>query len=854
MSKLASIDNVVRLMDKQANIRNMSVIAHVDHGKSTLTDTLVVKAGSLSVEKSGSRFTDTRADEQERGITIKSTAISMQFKLKERSFNTFLKEKTDENHFLINLIDSPGHVDFSSEVTAALRVTDGALVVVDCIEGICVQTETVLRQAIIEKIKPILCLNKLDRSLLELQEEPVVLAKSLRNTLESFNATVMKFKVDDEKEGDFKLDLLDPAKLEVSFCSGLQGWGFTLRQFVEFYAESFGIQDNPALMTKLQGNLWKHNCYYSTTDPFDRNGKFSKTGSPESLAFVVFVLNPIYRVRDLCKAGDKQGIIDFLKKYKTEFKDSELGTNTDKALFKIVMRKWLPAADCLLEQIVINLPSPSESQKYRADFLYDGPKDDEFCTAIRNTDASEEAPVMMYVSKMIPHGTGRFIAFGRVFSGTVRLGMPVYVQDPDYEPGKGKELKSKQVTRVLLMMGRTAPDIKHCPAGNIVGILGIDNDVKKTATVTNRKGAYNIKTMKFSVSPVVRYSIAPKNTSDLPKLKDGLMKLSQIDSLCQVHFMPNGEIVVAGAGEMHVEICLNDLENDHAKVPIIRGEPQVSYFESISKKMDKVMMSKSANKHNKIYMTIEPLSQEVLDAIKDGDLVSNDPKARVEMFKKRFNTQTVEDWVKRILCYAPDDKGPNIIVDSSKGVQNLMDVKEFLKMGLDCAVNEGPVLGEYVQGVRLDLMDLTLHADNVHRGAGQMIPTMSRLATGLILSAAPILFEPIFLAEISLPEHMVDAAMQVVKGRRGEIVDAVYDRHKSLVKAYIPVQRSFKLNKELMENTGGGASVNLVLHHYDVVPGALDKEDSIISMIVKEMRQKRGLGPLRTPDEYFCKD
>lgn len=157
-------------MDVQKNIRNMSVIAHVDHGKSTLTDSLVSKAGIISEAKAGTaRATDTRADEQERGITIKSTAISMYFELPKEYIEDIQQEKTDSSEFLINLIDSPGHVDFSSEVTAALRVTDGALVVVDCIDGVSVQTETVLRQALAERIKPVLIINKVDRALLELQ-------------------------------------------------------------------------------------------------------------------------------------------------------------------------------------------------------------------------------------------------------------------------------------------------------------------------------------------------------------------------------------------------------------------------------------------------------------------------------------------------------------------------------------------------------------------------------------------------------------------------------------------------------------------------------------------------------------
>ena len=239
-------------MDKATNVRNMSVIAHVDHGKSTLTDSLLSKAGIISAAKAGdARATDTRADEQERGITIKSTAISLYGKLPdEEDLKDIVGQKTNGTDFLINLIDSPGHVDFSSEVTAALRVTDGALVVVDTIEGVCVQTETVLRQALGERIKPVVIINKVDRALLELQVSKEDLYQSFSRTIESVNVVVSTYF--DKTLGDVQVY---PYKGTVAFGSGLHGWAFTVRQFAQRYAKKFGVDRN-----KMMERLWVSFC------------------------------------------------------------------------------------------------------------------------------------------------------------------------------------------------------------------------------------------------------------------------------------------------------------------------------------------------------------------------------------------------------------------------------------------------------------------------------------------------------------------------------------------------------------------------------------------------------------------
>lgn len=842
-----TMDKVHNLMKNQPNIRNISVIAHVDHGKSTLTDCLVIKAKIASVDSGGGRYMDTRADEQLRGITIKSTAISMQFSLPEPTLQNYIPNTYTGTEFLINLIDSPGHVDFSSEVTAALRVTDGALCVVDCVEGSCVQTNTVARQATAERIAITLCLNKLDRALLELKQDKVELYMNLRKRVEEFNAMLQIIGQAYEND-DFKVTNLDPGRNQVSFCSGLQQWGFTISQFARFYMERFKLVGKPDAEAKFCRLLWSDGSYFTSDDPWDEKGVFAKSGEEHRRAFVVFILTPIYKVRDMCDQNDRKGLIDYLKKYKIVVNEDTLPKEGGKPLFKVIMRTWLPASETLLEQIILQLPSPKTSQKYRASLLYEGPVD-EAHMGIKNAD-SAEAPLMMYVSKMVPYADNRFIAFGRVFSGTVAPGMKVRIQGQDYQPGSKNDLTIKSIQRTVVMMGRTIKDVPDCPAGNIIGLIGIDNELKKTGTITTFDQAHNIKSMKFSVSPVVKYSVRPKNASDLPKLKEGLLKLSKSDPLSVINFSDNGELTIAGAGELHLEICLNDLKNEYAGVDIVTDEPVVNYIEGIKGECETQKMAKSANKHNRIYMTCERLSDEIIENI--DQLVQKDPKERAAVWKEKLNI--TDDYVKKILFYGPEDKGPNIMVDSTKGIQYLNEIKEYMREGFREATTRGPLIGEVLRGVRFNLTDLALHSDAIHRTGNQITAPVVSVCKGLVMASDPILYEPLFFCEINVSNAMMSGVTSVLSRRRG-VVEEYRDENgvRTTITGYLPVRESFGFNAELMGETKGEASSVLSFSHYAVLPGSFDDEKSLVGQTVAKMREKRGMGKLKMAEEYFDK-
>eukprot|EP01038_Epipyxis_sp_PR26KG_P009049 gene9049-12203_t len=545
----------------------MSVIAHVDHGKSTLTDSLVCKAGVISAKNAGTaKYMETRDDEKARGITIKSTGISMYFEYDTKSGEVLKNDNAvdtadgsasnvsiSSNSYLINLIDSPGHVDFSSEVTAALRVTDGALVVVDCVEGVAVQTGTVLRQAMTERVRPCLVVNKVvDRALLELQLTGEEIYQNMVRAIESVNLIIESYRF-----GDFNWQV-EPIKGNIAFGSGLHQWAFTLKVFARFYATKFNTTEE-----KMTEKLWGDwvfatvdgkNKWISSNTVNTNRGIDSATGSKR--AFVAFIMDPIINMFQAVMNNE------LTKKEAVGVKlTEETKINlTGKPLLKHIMQKWLPAAEAILEMIIVHLPSPATAQSYRVETLYDGPLDDEAANAIiRTCDTSEGAPLMMYISKMIPGANNRFTAFGRVFSGKIGTGQKVRILGPNYTPGKKTDLFIKSIQSVVIMMGRKTETVPDIPAGNTCGLIGIDAYLVKSGTITSLETACCIKTMKFAVSPVVRVAVTVKNAADLPKLVEGLKKLSKSDPMVRCETTEAGEHIIAGCGELHLEICLKDL-------------------------------------------------------------------------------------------------------------------------------------------------------------------------------------------------------------------------------------------------------------------------------------------------------
>jgi elongation factor 2 len=835
-----TVDEIREIMDKKENIRNMSVIAHVDHGKSTLTDSLVSKAGIIAGAKAGeTRFTDTRKDEQERCITIKSTAISLFYELAEQDMQ-WIKQKTNGRAFLINLIDSPGHVDFSSEVTAALRVTDGALVVVDCVSGVCVQTETVLRQAIAERIKPVLFMNKMDRALLELQLDPEELYQTFSRIVENVNVIIATYGGADE-DGPMGCLYVSPENGTVGFGSGLHGWAFTLKQFAEMYAAKFKID-----LDKMMKHLWGDYFY-------DAKGKKwvkAMSASAPKRGFVQWILDPIYKAFKSIMEEKKEDIAKIMKVCGVVFKgdDKEL---VGKPQLKAFMRTWLPAGETLLQMIAIHLPSPVTAQAYRMEQLYQGPKDDAVAVAFKNCDA--DGPLMAYISKMVPTSDkGRFYAFGRVFSGKIATGQKVRIMGPNYVPGEKHDLYNKQIQRTILMMGRYIEAIDDVPCGNLVGLVGVDQYLVKTGCLTTFAEAHNMRQMKFSVSPVVRVAVRCKNPADLPKLVEGLKRLSKADPMVQIFSEESGEHIIAGAGELHLEICLKDLEEDHACIPIVKTDPVVSYRETVTDHSSVMCLSKSPNKHNRLYMKAQPFPDGLSDEIEDKKITPRDePKARARYLADKYEWD-VND-ARKIWAFGPDQDGANMVIDVTKGVQFLNEIKDSVKSGFDWASKEGVLCDENMRGIRFDLHDVTLHADAIHRGGGQLIPTARRVLYACCMTASPRLLEPVYLVEVQCPEQAMGGIYSVLNRKRGHVFSEEQTPGTPMfqVKAYLPVNESFGFDSDLRAATSGQAFPQCSFDHWQTIVQDPLEEGSLANKIVIATRERKGLSAELPPLDRF---
>merc|ERR1712217_456950 len=623
--------------------------------------------------------------------------------------------------------------------------------------------------------------------------------------------------------------------------------GFNVERFAKIYAGKMGV-DKEKMMKRLWGDSFfnaKKKTWTNVQTPEGSRG-------PLPRAFCQFIMGPITQLMRAIMNDDKPKYEKMMGTLGITLKGDDMNL-TGKPLMKRSMQIWINAADTLLSMIVTKLPSPRAAQKYRVGNLYEGPMDDAAANAIRACDPAGE--MMMYVSKMVPTSDkGRFHAFGRVFSGTIATGAKVRIQGPHYTPGNKEDLNVKNIQRTVLMMGRTVEQIADVPCGNTVALVGIDQYILKSGTLTTIESAFNITAMKYSVSPVVKVAVKPKDGKDLPKLVEGLKKLSKSDPLVVCTTEESGEHVIAGCGELHVEICLKDLREEYAQCEFIVSDPVVSYRETVNDTSSITCLAKSPNKHNRIYLMAEPMSDELCADIEDGKAGPKaEMKERSKFMREKFDWD--ENAARKIWCWGPETEGANVVVDQTQGVQYLIEIKEHVNSAFQWTAKEGPLCEENMRGIRFNIMDVTLHTDSIHRGAGQIMPPTRRCCFAAEMVAKPTLQEPVFLVEITCPQEAMSGVYNYMNLRRGCVFEENPREGTPLiqVKAHLPVAESFGFVSALRQQTSGQAFPQCVFDHWDVMPGNATEEGKLQDLVLAVRKRKHIKVAMPALNDYLDK-
>lgn len=775
------------------NIRNICVIAHPDAGKTSLTDCLMGLGGFIKSDDIGAkRITDTRQDEEARGITIKSTGINLNLTYMEQSYS-------------LNLIDCPGHIDFNQNTQASIRLVDGALVLVDVVSGVETQTITVLRQALTDRLRPILVINKFDRLLFELKLNAKEAHSRICKILFQLNQIIDEYQIESDKWLNKKIS---PDNLNVVFTSAYHNWGFDLQTFAELY-----VKINPTLsVEKLIHNMW------SDADTFCKA-----------------IYKPIKQIADSIINSDLKKLELELQKFGFKLSPAELEqieSKTElKILYKTIFKKLFPLGQLMRRAIVEQLPSPLFAQTYRASVLYSGPNklSDEIDNDMEASSivvyesikmSNVEGPLIFFASLMIPTDGDRFLAFGRIFSGTINVGQKINIFNAGYEyKSNSDRIESKTINKIIRMNGIKPEAVQSASVGQIVALGGIDQYMTKSGTISNLDHIWPIRTIKFGVSPIVQRSIRPKSMADLPKMIEGMKKLSKSDPVVKCTTSEAGESIIAGTGDLHLEICIEDLKS-FAKIELIIGDPIIQFRESIKNSTGKQCLAKSANKHNRIWLSAEPLDPKLVLDLESKRLTLRDKPNLIKALTTEYGWDQVH--ARKIWAIGPEFEPTNIIVDCTIGTQYMQEIMGSIVAGFQHATIEGPLSEEPIRGIRFNIVDVTLHADAIHRGMGQLMPTIQRAMYACILSNQPILLEPIFTVYIQTISSEIGTVYGCLNNRRGTVeqIESSETNPTVTIIGKMPVAESFGFDSFLKSETSGKALAQLIFNHWEKVPDA----------------------------------
>jgi len=456
------------------------------------------------------------------------------------------------------------------------------------------------------------------------------------------------------------------------------------------------------------------------------------------------------------------------------------------------------------------------AQRYRIPKIWHGDPNSDVGQAMINCD--DKGPVLMSVTNIVVDPQAGAVATGRLFSGTVEEGESINLINSK---------SSGRIQQVAIYMGPNREIVGHLSAGNIPALLGLEN-VKAGETISSVKPFVPFEAVHYVTEPVVTIAVEPKLSRELPKLVDILRKLSLEDpNLVTTINEETGEYLISGMGTLHLEIATTLITK--TGLEIATSKPIVIYREAVRGKAGPVE-GRSPNKHNKIYIEVEPLEDEVLALIKEGKVSEYGDKA--EMAKALRGVGWDADEARGVWSL---DEPFNMILDVTKGAQYMQEVKDMVLAGYRWGIKEGPIAYEQIRGMKVKISDVSLHEDPVHRGPAQIMPMTRRAMFMAFLEASPTLLEPVQRITTRVPNELLGAVTSVITQKRGKIVSVDQKGHLVSIVGEMPTSESFDLSEVMRGQTQGRAFWGLEFARWSPVP------QSLLQNVVETIRKRKGL-------------
>ena len=841
--------------------RGIAVVGHLHHGKTSLVDLILEPPPEGRDARSSHRNTTAtrthhRTDlfkaERERQMSLVSTPI------------TAAVRDSRGKTYAVTLLDCPGHPNFHDESVATLRLVDGALLVVDVVEGILLHTELVVKQIISEGLPLLLVLSKLDRLMVELRLPPRDAYFKLLHLVDSINQLI-------QQVSQGRYPLLHPAHNNVIFASAHHGYIFTLESMANLYRDSQPPQKSgggplgqnlsaPDLAARLWGD-----CYL---DPETRrfHSHWRDCVQPSSShprTFVQFVLEPLYK---LCSAGigetEQDAATAFAAVGVRLSRQAYRQPGGARVLLREAFSKWLsPTSGGWVDAVFQCVPCPAAAAPAKVTRCYTGPSSQLSTATNHLARCDPHGPLVIHVTKLYYYGSSStsarrndgededlitsspstsssFAALGRIYSGTVRPAQTVHVLGENYHPDRPDEDRTvATIEAVGVPRGRTRTPASLLTAGNYVLLEGVDATISKTATLVGGDWdathpddpIHSFAPLTFphcGGEPVVKVSVEPLNPSELPKMVEGLRRATKAYPMARTRVEESGEHVLLGTGELYLDCVLHDLRNVFTDgVELKVSDPISALRETVQGTSAAKCFASTANGRNRLTCIAEPLDDGLAERLETGRI---DPTWEPRKMGRYFQSQYDWDVLSARSVWAFGDSpthGTNLLLDdtlpSEVDKKLLQMCKGSIVQGFQWAMREGPLCEEPVRATKVKILDAVLAAQPIHRGAGQLIPTSRRTVHSSLLTATPRLMEPVYRLEIVCPQAVIDPLQPLLTRRRGHMArDApIPGSLLHTLKAYVPVLDSFGLETDLRTFTQGQAMVLSVFDHWAVVPG-----------------------------------